>query len=94
MPLTRPLIGPAPTFKTHSMQPGDLVVVWGGTHPRATMYVDDGSYSYTEVAVARGTTGTVVETVTSKAHKDGYIKVMLSDSQLGYIYKDAMRPLQ
>lgn len=58
------------------------------------MYVDDGSYSYTEVAVARGTTGTVVETVTSKAHKDGYIKVMLSDSQLGFIYKDAMRPLQ
>lgn len=76
------------------MQPGDLVVVWGGTHPRAIMYVDDGSYSYAEVAVARGTTGTIVETVTSKAHKDGYVKVMLSDSQLGYIYKDAMRPLQ
>ena len=74
------------------MQPGDLVVVWGGTHPRATMYLDDGSCA--EVAVARGTTGTVVETVKSRGRKEGYIKVMLSDSQLGYIYKDAMRPLQ
>jgi len=74
------------------MRPGDLIMVWGGTQPRATMYVDDDFY--TEVAVARGTVGTVVEVEKQSGHQNGYIKVMLADSQRGFIYKEAMRPLQ
>jgi hypothetical protein len=74
------------------MKPGDLIVVWGGTQPRATMYVDDDFC--TEIAVARGTVGIVVDVAKVCGHKDGYIKVMLTSNQLGFIYKDAMRLLQ
>jgi len=74
------------------MKPGDLIVVWGGTQPRATMYTDDDFY--TERSVARGTAGIVVEVARVSGHKDGYIKVMLTGNQLGFIYKDAMRLLQ
>ena len=74
------------------MKAGDLIVVWGGTQPRATMYTDDDFY--TELSVARGTAGIVIETARVSGHKDGYVKVMLAGNRLGFIYKDAMRPLQ
>ena len=69
---------------------GDLIMVWGGTQPRATLYAD--SFLYHEIAVARGTLGFVIdEPLVTGDWRNGYVKVMLSGNLVGHIYKDAIR---
>lgn len=72
------------------MKPGDLIMVWGGTQPRATLYED--SFLYHEVAVTRGTLGFVINgPFVTRDRLDGYVKVMLTGNLVGHIYKDAIR---
>lgn len=72
------------------MKPGDLIMVWGGTQPRATLYED--SFLYHDVSVARGTLGFVIdEPLVTGDWFDGYVKVMLAGNLVGHIYKDAIR---
>ena len=72
------------------MKPGDLIMVWGGTQSRATLYEDIPSLR--DVSVARGTLGFVIdEPLVTGDWLDGYVKVMLSGNLVGHIYKDAIR---
>ena len=71
------------------MKPGDLIMVWGGTQPRATLYEDN--FLYHEVAVARGTLGFVINgPLVTRDRLDGYVKVMLYTCPDHPVYADEL----